>query len=476
MTLIEHIARWAAELGRVHGAAATENARQVIEDGVACMVAGAGDEAAAAVRKGIAGWGTGASTVIGSASSAAAPWAALANGAAGHALDFDDTFLPAVNHASAVMVAALFALGEETGASGADVIDAYIVGLETTYVLARGTMRSHYDIGWHTTSTLGCVGAAAACARLLRLDEGRFAHALSLSVSMSGGMKVQFGTMAKPLHAGLAAQHAVQAARLAEAGVQGRLEALEGPMGLLALCGGPAAKGWDDVIAGIGKAPLAIEARGLMVKRFPCCASTHRVLDCLLELRREEGFSVDEVEAVDTFIGYGNARNLMYSDPRTELQARFSMQYCVAVALTYGTVRLEDFTPQAVARPEIRERFGMTSVTAYDPTEEQKNTDAMRPHRVEVRLKDGRTFSRERDLPKGTLKYPLSEADREAKFRDCCEGFLPVAGLQALHAGLAGLPEVAGVGELTAHLKFQAGSDKGARFLARKAAAVSPAA
>jgi len=423
------------------------------------------------VRAGIAGWGGGGSTVAGQQASVAAPWAALANGTAAHALDFDDTFLPATNHASAAMVTSLFALGEETGASGADVIDAYLVGLETTYILARGVMRSHYDIGWHTTSTLGCIGAAAACARLLRLDEARFANALSLAVSMACGMKVQFGTMAKPLHAGLAAQHAIQAARLAEAGVQGRKEALEGPMGFLALCGGPAAVGWDAVVAGIGQPPLVIETRGIMVKRFPCCASTHRSLDCLLELREEEGFSVDDVQAVDTFIGYGNARNLMYSDPRTELQARFSMQYCVAVALTYGTVRLEDFTPQAVQRPAIRERLAMTTVTPYDPTEEQKNPDAMRPHRVEVRLKDGRTFARERDLPKGTLKYPLSEQDREAKFRDCCTGFLPEAGLEELHSRLLALPSAPDLQAITAHLKFQAGSDRGSRFVDRKAGA-----
>jgi 2-methylcitrate dehydratase PrpD len=464
MAILKMLGEWSATQSANHSPAAITNASHVIEDAVACMIGGAGDKGSSAIRSGISGFGSGKASVVGSSERMSGPWAAFANGAAAHALDYDDTFLPGVNHASAVLVPALFALGEEVGSSGSEVIDAYIVGLEVMYFLARGVMRSHYDVGWHTTSTIGTIGAAAACARLLKLGALQSSHAMSLGVSLCGGMKVQFGTPAKPMHAGMAAQHGIQAARLAQAGVEGRLEALEGNMGFLALCGGPAAVGWESLAGQVGVQPLAIEARGLMVKRYPCCASTHRILDCLLELREEHKFEAKDVAAVRTFIGYGNSRNLMYDNPVTELQARFSMQYCVAVGLRYGAVGLRDFTPSAVRREEVRELFKLTSVTAFDPTEEQKNTDKMKPHRLEVELKDGRVLSRERDLPRGTLKYPLTDADRKAKFDDCCSRFLPAPQLTSLYRRLLNLSSEDSIAAVASDMAHLAGSDEGERF------------
>lgn len=463
MTMIKRLAQWATTVSCQHSEAATLGAKHAIEDTIACMIGGSGDTAAANVRKAIAHYTGGVATIIGAAT-AHAPWAALANGTAAHALDYDDTFLPAVNHAGASLVSSLLALAEERNLSGNSVVDAYIVGLEIDFWLARGLMRSHYDIGWHSTSTIGTIGAAGACARLLGLDEQRTAHALSLGVSMAAGMKVQFGTMAKPLHAGLAAQHGVEAALLAESGVQGRMEALEGPMGFLDLCGGPAANGWLDVMDDIGKGLLAMEERGLMIKRFPCCASTHRVLDCVLELIEEEGVVAEDVEKVETFIGAGNARNLMYSNPTTELQARFSMQYCIAVALLYGNVTLKDFTPAAVERPEVRSLFSMTTVTPYESADEQKNTDLMVPHRVKITMKNGVVHDRSRDLPKGTVKYPMDDEDRRNKFIDCAQHVMPVSKIDEIRKTLANLDSEQSIRALTAQFTYTAGSDSGGRF------------
>ncbi len=463
MTMIQALAKWASEVPNQHSNTAILATKHAIEDTVACMIAGAGDTAAANVRKAVSDYKGGVATIFGNGSTYA-PWAALSNGTSAHALDYDDTFLPAVNHAGAALVSSTLALAEERKLSGAAVIDAYIVGLETAYWISRGLMRSHYDIGWHTTSTIGSIGAAAACARLLGLDEKRMAHAISLGVSMASGMKVQFGTMAKPLHAGLAAKHGVEAALLAECGVEGRMEALEGPMGFLDLCGGPAANGWDAFEQDIGKGPVAIEERGLMIKRFPCCASTHRLLDCVLELREEKNIRVEEIEKIETFIGAGNARNLMYSNPVTELQARFSMQYCVAVALLYGNVTLSDFTPEAVKRDEVRSLFKLTSVTPYDSADEQKNTDLMKPHRIIITMKSGEVYDESRDLPKGTIKYPLSEQDRLNKFVDCAKHALSESEIHTIREILAKLDSVKNIEELTKKIRFVAGCDTGSRF------------
>ena len=454
MTVIEHLANWAAGAPRKHSSAARDVARHAIEDVIACMIAGSADLGASNVRSMVLASGsTGPGTVVGEMTTILPLLAALANGTAAHALDYDDTFLPGVNHASAVLVPALLALGEHDNASGEALIDAYLVGLELHFALASGVMRSHYDFGWHTTSTIGCIGAAGACARLLKLDSKKFAHALSIAVSMASGCKVQFGSMAKPLHAGLAAQHALEAAQLASFGVEGRLNALEGEMGFIELYGGKAPAGWGKNIERLGS-PLAAESRGLMFKRYPCCASTHRVLDALFELKAEEKFEAEDVASIGTLIGYGNFRNLMYTNPANEMEARFSMQYCLAVALLEGAPRLAHFTRASVQQEKYRCLFSLTTVTPYDPADEQKSVDLMRPHVITIKLKNGRTLERARDVPAGTLKYPFSRDDRKAKFDDCCKGRMDAEASNKLFAAVNDIESAESLSQVTGLLRL----------------------
>lgn len=452
MPFILRLAAWAAAQRGGCSVKAIESAKAAIEDVLACAIAGADDDSAIRVRNAIAAWGAGRAHVIGGGL-ATAPLAALANGTAAHALDFDDLYLPGANHASAVLVPALLALAEERGATGQDVVDAYIVGLEMQHWLAMGVMRSHSYRGWHTTSTIGCIGAAGACAHLLHLSETEIGHALSLGVSMASGLKVQFGSMAKPLHAGLAAQHAIQAAVLAESGVQGRLDALEGEMGFLELYGGPEASGWKSLEDKIGSGPLAIEGAGLSTKYFPCCGAAHRVLDSLLELRNEVGFAPDAVERIVATVGYLNFRNLKYDKPQTPMEARFSMQYCAAVAVLNGAVRLADFTAQAIGRPEFRAFLGRTKLEHHAASDEAIDPSAAPPHVVEIFLKDGRRFHRARKFPKGSPADPLSEAERISKFEDCTRSMLSQEQARSARAIVAQLEQVGDVRMLLSALK-----------------------
>jgi 2-methylcitrate dehydratase PrpD len=463
MTVINKLAEWAAEVPAQWSEVALARAEHAIEDVVACMVAGAGDEAAVRVRRAIASWGEGTSTVVGQRAGAPAPWAALANGTAAHALDYDDIFRPGITHATAVLFPALLALAEETDASGAVLLDAYIVGLEMQAAVGRGVNRSHYDQGWHATSTIGCIGAAAACGRLLGLDAAHLAHALSLSVSMASGPKVQFGTMAKPFHAGLAAQHAVMAANLAKAGLHARAAALEGQLGFLSLYGGPNPCGWEKIMTDLGK-KLAIEDAGICFKRHPCCGSSHLVLDCVLDLKRNHGFGADDVVEVDALIGSGNKRNLMYDEPQNEMQARFSLQYCVAVALLNGRLRLADFTPSAVNRPAVRHLLKLTRMRAYDPADEPADPDSRVAHRVEITLKDGRQLRAERAHPRGSVHEPFDEHDRIQKFDDCCACALAAEDIDALRRSLARLRDLDSLRSVSAHLRIESAPDAGNRF------------
>lgn len=456
-TVIEQLARWAATAGPDWPDLAVERAVHAIEDTIACMVAGADDESPRRVRKAIAGWGAGASTVVGQSAGAPAPWAALANGTAAHALDYDDNVQVALTHASAVLLPALLALGEATGATGRRVVDAYIVGYELQMALGRGVNWSHYNIGWHSTSTIGTIGTAGGCARLLGLGTDGIAHALSLGVSMASGPKAQFGSMAKSFHAGLAAQHAIEAAQLAAAGLEGRTAVLEAPMGFLELFGGRFPPGWARTLDGLGTR-LAILEDGIVPKRHPCCASTHKALDALLDLRREHGFAAADVDSIRTLVGSSNKRNLAYDDPQNEREAKFSMQYCLALGLLQDQLGIDDFTAEAVARPELRALLPRITMDAMPP-EAEAGEQVELEHEIAVRLKDGRQLVARRRHPRGTLADPFTEADRIAKYTDCVSRRLDPAAADALRVRLAGFAGLTDLGEVTRYLRFDAGRD-----------------
>jgi 2-methylcitrate dehydratase PrpD len=411
------LAKWVAGAPRVRGRRALALAKNAMKDIVACMLAGARDAATLSVARAARGWGAGRCSIVGQAASLSAPAAALVNGTAAHALDYDDNFHPMAGHATAVLAPAIFAVAEARGASGQEVLDAYIVGLEVQARIGEGVNLAHYERGWHSTSTVGTFGAAAACARLHGLDRAGASAALSLAFSMAGGSKLQFGTMAKPMHAGLAAQHGVMAAALAAAGVRGIAEPLEGEWGFRDLFAGDSSPGFGTRPPG---RPLAIERYGLKAKIHPCCASVHCAVDALLELQRMHGFSAAEVERVDTLVNRVSFDNLRYPDPRTELEARFSMHWCIALALVQGRLGLDDFTPAALARKDVRAWLPRISMRHTEPGGEHPSKDNGRePALTTVRLRDGRTLERYAQHPKGSLQAPLAEGELDAKFEDC---------------------------------------------------------
>ena len=433
--LLNRIARRAA--GGVAVTAADRRAAvRAIADTLACMVAGQGDIATQAVRRALAG-PDGAADLVGGGR-APAPLAALVNGTAAHALDFDDNFMPGMSHASAVLVPALLALGQ--GVSGADLVTAYLVGLEAQALVGQGVAPEHYVAGWHGTSTIGTVGTAAGCAHLLGLDHAGIAQAMSLAVSMASGMKGQFGTPAKPFHAGMAARNAVEAAFLARAGLTGREDILERSQGFGELMGGGEAAHWD--IPG-PDTPHVIATAGLLPKIHPCCGSTHNAVDMVLALRRQHGFAARDVAEVVLTVGRANYLNLAYPQPVTAMEARFSMQYCVALALVQDLLSLSDFTPEAVARPHLRALLARISMQVMPLAKEK--AEARPPHRALIRLRDGRELRASLAHARGSLQDPLDEATRIAKLRDCfayAGRRLDDAGLAALE-GIDALPDLA---------------------------------
>lgn len=430
LTVIESIAEWSATRDDFSDLA-RERARHAIIDTIGCMIAGRRDFSTQAVRAAFASsiGKSGAACVAGGGRASPAI-AALVGATAAHALDYDDNFKPGMSHASAVLVPALLAVAEAEKADGRRLVDSYLVGLQAQAFAGAGVYPSHYTAGWHATSTIGCIGTAAAVAWLKGLNAEGIARALSIAVSMAAGTKGQFGTPIKPLHAGFAARNAVEAAELAAAGMTGRLDILEGEQGFLELFGGFDPKGWDTSHI-LATSAHVIETVGVMPKRHPCCGSTHLVVDMILDLKEKVGFGPSDVASVETLVGIANQRNLAYPEPDDEMEARFSMQYCVSRAIAKGRLDLSDFTPEAVSEHGRDDLLRQIAMRSYSQGEESAEGDSL-PHRLVLRLTDGRVFESERKYAKGTISDPFTAMDRTAKFHDCCSDLSHIQAVELL--------------------------------------------
>ena len=447
----QRLATWIAETPSSWPDEISRRARDAFIDTAACILAGAHDPAARNAHTAVRAWGAGEAATAGASGRLAAPWAALVNGTAAHALDYDDVLEVANAHVSAVLVPAILALGEERDASGAQCLDAFIVGVEVMARLGEAVNMSHYFRGWHTTLTLGTPAAAAAAARLLGLDADRSLAAISIATSMAGGFKRQFGTMTKPIHAGLAAKNGIMAACLAEAGVTGAADAYEGARGFIDLFAGTPAERLDDALDRLG-APPAIVQHGLWQKVYPCCASAHRPLDALLALHAEESVRPDAVTAIEARISEVAAQNLTYPAPSDAMQARFSLHYLLASALVDGRLGLDAFETAALSRAEVRALLPRITMQA-DPAQPGTANLDERAHAAEVTvyLTGGGKLTRAVIDPKGHPGQPISEAALVAKFEACATRVLPSLAIEPALAALMGLAEHGAVRQVTRH-------------------------
>jgi len=458
---LDAFGRWAAEVPRSWSADAVTLAHRELIDVVAVMVPGAVEPASRIAFDTVAAWGAGSCNVVGRTERLAAPWAALVNGTAGHALDFDDNFDPPKAHASTVLAPAIFALADEAGASGRDAIDAYIVGLQIMGRTGQGVNPPHRNRGWHATATMGAVGAAAACARLLHLDAEACARAISISTSMAAGFMSQFGSMTKPLHAGLAAKAGIISARLAENGLTAGRHTLDGPTGMNRLMVGPDYEELRDSITepqhgqvlrfeteDVGE-PLLIVEHKFRVKRFANCGSNHRAMDALLHLKETHGFTADEVARVDVHAPRMHLNNVMYERPETGLEGKFSLEHALALCLANERITLADFSDEAVRRPELRALYERIHRHPIDKLEN------VCPTTVEVRLEDGRSLAETRDMPLGSKAAPYPTSQYWEKFEGCVEGLMPAARAAELRQALEALPELGDLRALTSRLAFR---------------------
>ena len=435
---IQAYGRWLAETPADWPEAAVEAAHRAFIDIVGVTARGAAEAAPRRAFAAVGCWSEGRSSAIGMGARLSPPLAALVNGSSAHALEFDDNFDPGKAHATAVLAPAILALAEPRGASGGDCLDAYIAGLQILGRVGEALNPVHRNRGWHATATVGAIGAAAACARLLRLEARQGSFALSMATSMAGGFMSQFGTMTKPLHAGLAAQAGVVAASLAGQDVDAGLKTFDGPTGMTALMVGPD----YESVGGLGFAterigqPLLILDPGLKVKRFPNCASAHRAMDIILDLKRSEGFGPDAVETVTVRAPRAHLNNLMYDDPSTPLQAKFSLEFAVALIIAEGDCRLADFSDGNVGREDLRALYPRVRREPVDDAEGGVRTE------VEIVLENGRRLAGAASHAVGSHARPFTAAELWAKFDGCVADLFSTDRAARLKAKLEALPEL----------------------------------
>jgi 2-methylcitrate dehydratase PrpD len=393
-----------------------EAARIGIADSVGVMLAGCRDQTVSIVRS-LAADATGTDTApeVPSGRALSTADAALVNGVAGHVLDYDDVALD--GHTSVVLTPAILAQGWRLNSSGAEAIAAYAAGYEVWAALLELEPGALHERGFHPTAVWGPLAAAAACARLNKLDAEKTRNAIAIAASLAGGLVANFGTMTKSLHAGRAAQAGVVAARLAKGGFTAAADVLEHRTGFL-MAHSPSGK--PDV----GKGDLGLGTRwrlehhGVNVKRYPLCYATHRAIDGLLDLVGTHGLSPGDVDQVRVRIGDTQALILRNHAPKTGLEAKFSMEFAMASALVARQVGLKQLTDEFVRRPEVVD--AMTRVATSTTTERMPDLPFAPADEVSVVLKSGKELKGEPvRYAKGSWQKPMSAKELEEKFLDC---------------------------------------------------------
>ncbi len=422
-------------------------AKVAIIDTLACALAGANEDAPRIAEKVAATYGgTGPALLWGTNRRMSALDAAIINGTAGHALDYDDVNNTIGGHPSVPILPAIIALGEMLGASGEELLLAYITGFETQAAIGKAVNVYHYRKGWHPTATLGVFGAAAASARLLNLDVKHTATTLAIAASLSSGIKANFGTMTKPLHAGHCSRNGLYAALMAKEGFTASDEAFEHPQGFFELFNGAGNFHVEKILQNWAN-PLDVLSPGIGLKQYPCCASTHSAIDATLVLRERHHLTPERVKKIVSITHAPALAHTNRPDPKTALDAKFSVQYCVARALMHGTVTFDHFADSALMQPELRSLLARVEAHPHDQLPK-----GMADHYqgvVNITTTDGQQLSARVDQP---LRGPqnLAPPDRlESKFKDCATLALRPDTVPRLFEQLCNFESISNARELT---------------------------
>jgi 2-methylcitrate dehydratase PrpD len=430
-------------------------AKRCLIDGFAVILAGSTTHGSAIVRRYVrsVGNGRGASILGPEQMTAAASHAALANGASGHAMDFDDTQLSTtpdrtyglLTHPTVPALASALAVAEERRASGAAFVEAFVTGFEVECKVAEAIDPDHYRRGFHSTATAGTFAGAAATARLLNLDREHAAHAIGIAASLAAGLRVNFGSMTKPLHAGRAAENGIIAARLAADGFTAGEDGLDGRWGYFQVLGGGAEL--HRLIGVLGQ-PHTIVNPGVSVKPYPCGSLSHPSMDAMLKLVVDNNIRPEHIKAIRLKAGSNILEPLRYKTAKTELEAKFCVPFLLGVIALRRKAGIQEFTDEFVSSAPIQQMMTKVS-TVFDPQIEAMGFDKIRSI-VEVDLMDGRTIVQPSDERyRGSPAWPFTMAELRERFADCAAPVLSKQRIQQALDQIESIEKLADIGELT---------------------------
>jgi 2-methylcitrate dehydratase PrpD len=402
-------------------------AKRCLIDGFGVILAGSTVRGSAIVREQVKSVSDKREATTLGAGSLMAPvsLAALANGASGHAMDYDDTQLSTtpdrtfglLTHPTLPPLAAALALSERMGLSGASFLEAFIVGFEVECKIAEAIDPNHYERGFHSSGTIGTFGAAAAAAKLMKLNDQQLGHMLAIASSMSSGIRVNFGTMTKPLHVGRACENGVVAAELASRGFTGGDDGLDGQWGFFQVFGGGADLSRLTPVMG---QPYTIVSPGVAFKPYPCGSLSHPSLDAMLKVVTDNDLKPDQIRAVRLRAGKNILEPLRYKMARTELEAKFSIPFLMSSIIIRRKAGIREFTDEFVASEPVQRMMERVN-GVFDPAIEARGFDKIRSI-VEVDLTDGRTLIQPSDDKyRGGPDRPFTRQELHDKFSDCAQ-------------------------------------------------------
>jgi 2-methylcitrate dehydratase PrpD len=432
--------------------------KRCLIDGIGVMLAGSTTPGSGIVRqyvRSVAGKQE-ASIVGPERLSASAAQAALANGAAGHAMDFDDTQLSTtpdrtyglLTHPTIPALAASLAVAERQGASGADFLEAFLTGFEVECKIAEAIDPSHYQRGFHTSGTVGVFGAAACAAKLMKLDAHAVAHTLTIASSLAAGIRVNFGSMTKPLHVGRAAENGVLAAELGSRGFTGGTDGLDGQWGFFQVLGGGAEL--ERLIPVLGN-PYTIVSPGVSIKPYPSGVLSHPSMDAMLTLVTTHDLKPDQIAAVRLRAGSNILEPLRYKVAKTELEAKFCVPFLLSSIVLRRKAGIREFTDTFVSSEPVQRMMSRVT-TVFDPKIEAQGFDKIRSI-VEVDLTDGRTLTQASDdRYRGGPDWPLTRDELHDRFIDCATIVLTAAPARRVLAQIEGIDQLKDIRALTQSL------------------------
>ena len=415
-----------------------ERTKQCLLDWFAVTVAGAQEELTdILVREAIEDGAKGAASLVGRSETTLPSTAALINGAASHALDYDDVNFAMHGHPTVTVGPALLALGEQRKASGRLFVESFVAGYETAGRIGRLVEPSHYDRGFHATATVGSFSATAAAGRMLGLSDTQLAVAFGIAATQAAGLKSNFGTMCKPLHAGTASEHGLRAARLAAKGFTARGDSLECDQGFASSQSNHL--NTDDAL---GEPPSGWHLRNNLFKYHAACYMTHAPIECAKEIRLKSNFPPERVKKIVLRLDAAADKVCNIPNPTTGLEAKFSLRQTVAMALTgVNTASLESYNAAITQEPRIK---ALRDKVAIDFRTEWPHALA----EMAIQLDDGTTLEARHDSGIPWADVAKQRHALETKFDSLVTPVLGAAGAKRLHDAIDRIDTLADVGDL----------------------------